>query len=83
MVDDAQNARPHRVDGRVVEPKRAVPRQVRGRPLAVCRTHSAMFVACKCLMHSLSTGNRASRGWGDCKEAVCWWLEGGHGRGRP
>jgi hypothetical protein len=30
MVDDAQNARPHRVDGRVVEPKRAVPRQVRG-----------------------------------------------------
>jgi hypothetical protein len=28
MVDDAQNARPHRVDGRVVEPKRAVPRQV-------------------------------------------------------
>lgn len=31
MVDDAQNARPHRVDGRVVEPKRAVPRQVRKR----------------------------------------------------
>ena len=31
MVDDAQNARPHRVDGRVVEPKRAVPRQVRDR----------------------------------------------------
>ncbi|XP_046405866.1 heterogeneous nuclear ribonucleoprotein A1, A2/B1 homolog [Ischnura elegans] len=27
MVDDAQAARPHRVDGRVVEPKRAVPRQ--------------------------------------------------------
>ncbi|XP_072379929.1 heterogeneous nuclear ribonucleoprotein 87F-like isoform X2 [Diabrotica undecimpunctata] len=27
MVDDAQNARPHRVDGRVVEPKRAIPRQ--------------------------------------------------------
>lgn len=27
MVDDAQNSRPHRVDGRVVEPKRAVPRQ--------------------------------------------------------
>lgn len=32
MVDDAQNARPHRVDGRVVEPKRAVPRQEIGRP---------------------------------------------------
>lgn len=32
MVDDAQNARPHRVDGRVVEPKRAVPRQDIGRP---------------------------------------------------
>ncbi|XP_026468516.1 heterogeneous nuclear ribonucleoprotein 87F-like [Ctenocephalides felis] len=27
MVDDAQNARPHRIDGRVVETKRAVPRQ--------------------------------------------------------
>ena len=32
MVDDAQNARPHRVDGRVVEPKRAVPRQDIGTP---------------------------------------------------
>jgi len=34
MVDDAQNARPHKVDGRVVEPKRAVPRQDIGRPEA-------------------------------------------------
>lgn len=34
MVDDAQNARPHRVDGRIVEPKRAVPRQEIGRPEA-------------------------------------------------
>ncbi|XP_022920689.2 heterogeneous nuclear ribonucleoprotein A1, A2/B1 homolog [Onthophagus taurus] len=34
MVDDAQNSRPHRVDGRVVEPKRAVPRQDIGRPEA-------------------------------------------------
>lgn len=32
MVDDAQNARPHKVDGRVVEPKRAVPRQDINRP---------------------------------------------------
>ncbi|XP_022206983.2 heterogeneous nuclear ribonucleoprotein A1, A2/B1 homolog isoform X2 [Nilaparvata lugens] len=31
-VDDAQNARPHTVDGRVVEPKRAVPRTEIGRP---------------------------------------------------
>jgi hypothetical protein len=28
MVDAAQANRPHRVDGREVEPKRAVPRQV-------------------------------------------------------
>lgn len=28
MVDDAQSARPHKVDGREVEPKRAVPREV-------------------------------------------------------
>lgn len=34
MVDDAQNARPHKVDSRVVEPKRAVPRQEIGRPEA-------------------------------------------------
>ncbi|EDW67706.1 heterogeneous nuclear ribonucleoprotein A1 isoform X2 [Drosophila novamexicana] len=27
MVDEAQKARPHKIDGRVVEPKRAVPRQ--------------------------------------------------------
>ncbi|XP_055677542.1 heterogeneous nuclear ribonucleoprotein 87F-like isoform X2 [Lutzomyia longipalpis] len=32
MVDDAQAARPHKVDGRVVEPKRAVPRQDIVRP---------------------------------------------------
>jgi hypothetical protein len=29
MVDDAQAARPHKVDGRLVEPKRAVPPKVR------------------------------------------------------
>ncbi|KDR18962.1 Heterogeneous nuclear ribonucleoprotein A1, A2/B1-like protein [Zootermopsis nevadensis] len=34
MVDDAQNSRPHRVDGRIVEPKRAVPRQEIGLPEA-------------------------------------------------
>ncbi|VEN44134.1 unnamed protein product [Callosobruchus maculatus] len=34
MVDDAQANRPHRVDGRIVEPKRAVPRQDIGRPEA-------------------------------------------------
>lgn len=27
MIDAAQAARPHKIDGRVVEPKRAVPRQ--------------------------------------------------------
>uniref|UniRef100_A0A1B6DND7 RRM domain-containing protein n=1 Tax=Clastoptera arizonana TaxID=38151 RepID=A0A1B6DND7_9HEMI len=32
MVDDAQSNRPHKVDGRVVEPKRAVPRTEIGRP---------------------------------------------------
>lgn len=32
MVDEAQKARPHKVDGRVVEPKRAVPRQDINRP---------------------------------------------------
>ncbi|CAH1965941.1 unnamed protein product [Acanthoscelides obtectus] len=34
MVDDAQANRPHRVDGRIVEVKRAVPRQDIGRPEA-------------------------------------------------
>jgi len=34
MVDDAQKARPHKVDGREVEPKRAVPREDAGKPEA-------------------------------------------------
>ena len=34
MVDDAQAARPHKVDGREVEPKRAVPREDSGKPEA-------------------------------------------------
>lgn len=32
MVDDAQNCRPHRIDSRVVESKRAVPKQEIGHP---------------------------------------------------
>ncbi|XP_045485172.1 heterogeneous nuclear ribonucleoprotein A1 [Pieris rapae] len=32
MVDDAQKNRPHKIDGRVVEPKRAVPREEIARP---------------------------------------------------
>ncbi|XP_015792469.1 heterogeneous nuclear ribonucleoprotein 87F [Tetranychus urticae] len=32
MVDAAQSARPHKVDGREVEPKRAVPREESGKP---------------------------------------------------
>jgi len=32
MVDEAQQARPHKVDGREVEPKRAVPREDSGKP---------------------------------------------------
>ncbi|KAG8197902.1 hypothetical protein JTE90_020281 [Oedothorax gibbosus] len=34
MVDDAQAARPHTIDGREVEPKRAVPREDAGKPEA-------------------------------------------------
>lgn len=34
MVDEAQTARPHKVDGREVEPKRAVPREDSGKPEA-------------------------------------------------
>lgn len=34
MVDEAQQKRPHKIDGRVVEPKRAVPRQDINRPEA-------------------------------------------------
>ena len=32
MVDQAQKSRPHKVDGREVEPKRAVPREDSGKP---------------------------------------------------
>ncbi|XP_050531654.1 heterogeneous nuclear ribonucleoprotein A1, A2/B1 homolog [Daktulosphaira vitifoliae] len=34
MVDDAQAARPHKIDGRTVEPKRAVPKSDIGKPEA-------------------------------------------------
>jgi len=34
MFDDAQAARPHKIDGREVEPKRAVPREDSGKPEA-------------------------------------------------
>ncbi|KFB44111.1 AGAP002374-PA-like protein [Anopheles sinensis] len=34
MIDEAQASRPHKIDGRVVEPKRAVPRQDINRPEA-------------------------------------------------
>ncbi|XP_022171191.1 heterogeneous nuclear ribonucleoprotein A1, A2/B1 homolog [Myzus persicae] len=34
MVDDAQGARPHKIDGRTVEPKRAVPKTDIGKPEA-------------------------------------------------
>ena len=42
MVDDAQSARPHRVDGREVEPKRAVPRDVL-KPFKFTSLKSSLF----------------------------------------
>jgi DNA-directed RNA polymerase subunit L len=57
MVDDAQNARPHRVDGRVVEPKRAVPRQVRkGSRTCMCCRRQWLWLRC-CSVSCISTGN--------------------------
>lgn len=43
MVDDAMNNRPHKIDGRVVETKRAVPRDEIGKPEANA-TVKKMFV---------------------------------------
>ncbi|CAH0673915.1 unnamed protein product [Spodoptera exigua] len=43
MVDDAQKNRPHKIDGRVVEPKRAVPREEIKRPDAAA-TVKKLFV---------------------------------------
>lgn len=36
-VDAAMDARPHKVDGRLVEPKRAVSREVRFNTLSCCK----------------------------------------------
>ncbi|XP_015903171.1 heterogeneous nuclear ribonucleoprotein A1, A2/B1 homolog [Parasteatoda tepidariorum] len=44
MVDDAQAARPHKIDGREVEPKRAVPREDSGKPEAQV-TVNKLYVA--------------------------------------
>jgi hypothetical protein len=44
MVDDAQNARPHIVDGWLVESKRAVLRQVRVRCFILYRLHKTFMV---------------------------------------
>lgn len=44
MVDDAQAARPHKIDGREVEPKRAVPREDSGKPEAQI-TVNKLYVA--------------------------------------
>ncbi|GFV35102.1 hypothetical protein TNCV_1853191 [Trichonephila clavipes] len=44
MVDDAQAARPHTIDGREVEPKRAVPREDAGKPEAQV-TVKKIFIA--------------------------------------
>lgn len=57
MVDDAQNARPHRVDGRVVEPKRAVPRQVRKvSHTCMCCRRQWLWLRCSSVS-CISTGN--------------------------
>ncbi|GFY75141.1 hypothetical protein TNIN_195911 [Trichonephila inaurata madagascariensis] len=47
MVDDAQAARPHEVDGREVEPKRAVPREDSGKPEAQITVKSYFIVTDK------------------------------------
>ncbi|KAG8188280.1 hypothetical protein JTE90_012113 [Oedothorax gibbosus] len=44
QVDDAQAARPHKIDGREVEPKRAVPREDSGKPEAQV-TVNKLYVA--------------------------------------
>lgn len=44
MVDKAQAARPHTVDGRLVEPKRAIPRQEIARSGAAATSVTKIFV---------------------------------------
>lgn len=46
-VDAAMNARPHKVDGRVVEPKRAVSREDSQRPGAHLTVKRYLLVALK------------------------------------
>jgi hypothetical protein len=44
MVDDAQNARPHMVDGWLVETRRALRRQVRVSCFVLYRVHETLMV---------------------------------------
>lgn len=50
MVDAAQSARPHKVDGREVEPKRAVPREVDHFNLFICIIHSLIYLFFKIII---------------------------------
>ena len=52
-VDEAMKARPHKVDGRVVEPKRAVSREVNVPDQKADTTAMLMFGVCSSI-HSVS-----------------------------
>lgn len=65
MVDDAQAARPHRVDGREVEPKRAVPRDVS--ELISWSPKRSVLIIFSCYVAYWETGSQL-----DSEKALCW-----------
>ena len=49
MVDDVQKARPHKIDGKTVETKRAMPKEVcfwLDRLVHLCRTQNIRYRHC-------------------------------------
>lgn len=58
-VDDAMKARPHKVDGRVVEPKRAVSREVnKPRQVGTSYLSRAWFVVCSWILFVFQDSSR-------------------------
>ena len=55
MVDAAQAARPHKIDGKIVEPKRAVPRNVCMMIPMRRRLTSYVFIAISILLQQISS----------------------------
>lgn len=79
-VDTAVNTRPHRVDGRAVEPKRTVSREGSQRPGALLTVRPLLAVLtrawkCSCGQHVLKLERRREDFHGPCTRMTCKFMK--------